>query len=44
MRNLGIAILLILALILSIWLTVKAPCEWFQYSAVKDVPARCVMQ
>lgn len=36
-------ILVILALLAcSGWFTVAAPCSWWRFSKVADVPARCV--
>jgi hypothetical protein len=34
---------IIFLVIVSIWATVDAPCEWFQYAAAKDIPGRCLM-
>jgi hypothetical protein len=46
MKDIGGVILGVLALVLvvvSAWAHFNAPCSTYKYSAVKDVPARCLM-
>lgn len=40
----AITVLVILSLLgLSIWAWVAAPCSWYAYSHVKDIPGRCII-
>jgi hypothetical protein len=46
MRGFGgivLGVAAVTALILSTWAHFYAPCSVYRYSAVKDVPARCLM-
>ncbi|MET8691745.1 hypothetical protein ABZV65_04265 [Streptomyces bauhiniae] len=37
------AVLVVVLMAFGMWSHVAAPCSWYQYHTVKDVPARCLM-
>lgn len=36
-------LVVILLIVLALWAQFDAPCEWFKYTAGKDIPGRCLM-
>lgn len=38
-----VGVLVLLLLVVSIWCWVSAPCSWYRYSHVHDIPGRCLI-
>lgn len=43
MRDLVIAFIFLVAIVVSLWLHFSAPCEVYKYTNTADIPGRCVM-
>lgn len=38
-----VVVVILVIIAVSIWAWVAAPCSWYRYSHVKDIPGRCIV-